>query len=158
MVQLMTEARSSLAGELDGKFPDALRNILFGSFGEDLFTRNAFRSAEVGMQTYNKLAKCFGVKPVKQVRRRSLLLYACCCWQRVHATVYAKLAATRSGNSVPLQGCVLMSCDAHWHMFAHVRDSRCSTTRVCHSAEGHVSFLRDNRNSLCIHVGSCACI
>lgn len=76
MAKLMTEARSALAGELDGKFPDALRNILFGDFGEDLYTRNAFRSAEVGMQTYKKLARCFGVKPSRKVRHRNVLLDA----------------------------------------------------------------------------------
>jgi hypothetical protein len=68
MVQLMTEARQSLAGELDGKFPSALRNLLFGNFGEDLFTRNAFRSLEVGMQPYVNLANCFGETPDPNVR------------------------------------------------------------------------------------------
>jgi hypothetical protein len=68
MVKLMSGARTSLAGELDGKYPDALRNLLFGSFGEDLFTRNAFRSLEVGMQPYAELAKCFGVTPDAKVR------------------------------------------------------------------------------------------
>jgi hypothetical protein len=73
MVQLMTEARTSLAGELDGKFPDALRNVLFGDFGEDLFTRNAFRSLEIGMQPYSKLARCFGVEPDARVRSADVL-------------------------------------------------------------------------------------
>jgi hypothetical protein len=68
MVQLMSEARTAPAGELDGKFPSALRNVLFGAFGEDLFTRNAFRSLEVGMQPYATLAKCFGVPTDPRVR------------------------------------------------------------------------------------------
>jgi hypothetical protein len=71
MVKLMSEARTSLAGELDGKFPSALRNVLFGAFGEDLFTRNAFRSHEVGMQPYASLAKCFGLTPDPKVRVQS---------------------------------------------------------------------------------------
>jgi hypothetical protein len=73
MVQLMTEARTSLAGELDGKYPSALRNVLFGDFGEDLFTRNAFRSLEIGMQPYSKLAQCFRVKPDARVRSADVL-------------------------------------------------------------------------------------
>ena len=67
--QLMSKARTSLAGDLDGLFPDSLRNILFGKFGEDLFTHNAFRAAEIGMQPYEVLAKCFRTKPDAQVRR-----------------------------------------------------------------------------------------
>jgi hypothetical protein len=67
MVKLMSEARTALAGQLDGKFPSALRNVLFGAFGEDLFTRNAFRSLEVGMQPYASLAKCFGIPTNKKV-------------------------------------------------------------------------------------------
>jgi hypothetical protein len=78
MVQLMTEARQNLAGQLDGKFPSALRNLLFGTFGEDLFTRNAFRSLEVGMQPYANLANCFGETPDPKVRAQSATGRSCC--------------------------------------------------------------------------------
>ena len=67
---VMKELVSNRAMELDGKFSDALRNTLFGAFGEDLGTRNMFRSSDVGLMDYASLAKCYGVTPNASVRFR----------------------------------------------------------------------------------------
>ena len=71
---LLFFARGSLSANLDGKFSDALRNTLFGPFGEDLATRNMWRSMEVGMQPYDQLAACYGVTASPKVRLMHL------CW------------------------------------------------------------------------------
>ena len=68
MDSLMKNVVNNKAGNLDGRFSDALRNTLFGSFGEDLGTRNMFRSLELGMMGYEALAECYGVPPDSQVR------------------------------------------------------------------------------------------
>jgi hypothetical protein len=68
MGNLVIEATNSRAGALDGKVSDALRNLLFGAFGEDLATRNMYRSAELGMVPYEQLAQCYGVTPDQNVR------------------------------------------------------------------------------------------
>jgi hypothetical protein len=116
MVRLMREARQSLAGELDGKFPDALRNVLFGDFGEDLFTRNAFRSLEVGMQPYKQLAKCFGVTPDARVRFTGVLLL-----RRARA-VRAAQAADGQGDAADL-----MTSRAHVSLIKSCDSQHCCT-------------------------------
>lgn len=68
MGRVMSELVANRAMDLDGKFSDALRNTLFGSFGEDLGTRNMFRAADVGLMDYAALAKCYGVTPNSSVR------------------------------------------------------------------------------------------
>jgi hypothetical protein len=68
MGDLVIDATNSRAGALDGKVSDALRNLLFGAFGEDLATRNMYRSAELGMVPYEQLAQCYGVTPDQNVR------------------------------------------------------------------------------------------
>lgn len=70
MDSVMDALVSNRAMDLDGKFSDALRNTLFGSFGEDLGTRNMFRSADVGMMDYASLAECYGVRPNASVMRK----------------------------------------------------------------------------------------
>ena len=72
MKALVNAVATSRANDLDGKFADSLRNFLFGAhpgrkFGEDLATRNMFRSRDVGMMDYEGLAKCYGVKPISTV-------------------------------------------------------------------------------------------
>lgn len=65
--RLYQQARTSLCANLDGKFADSLRNTLFGPFGEDLATRNMWRSMEVGMKPYDDLAECYGVPATRTV-------------------------------------------------------------------------------------------
>jgi hypothetical protein len=67
MDQLLSSAATSLANEIDGRLSDAVRNTLFGAFGEDLASRNLFRSRELGLPTYSSLAECFGTAPDMQV-------------------------------------------------------------------------------------------
>ena len=55
------------AADLDGKFSGALRDTLFGKFGEDLSTRNMFRSKDMGMKQYVDLAKCYKTRPMSSV-------------------------------------------------------------------------------------------
>ena len=45
-------------------------------FGQDLMTRNMFRSVETGIKGYSELAKCYDVEGVDEV---SLLPCKCCC-------------------------------------------------------------------------------
>jgi hypothetical protein len=67
MNELLSSAASTRANEIDGRFSDAIRNTLFGSFGEDLASRNLFRGRELGLPGYMELAKCFGTVPNMRV-------------------------------------------------------------------------------------------
>lgn len=58
----------SRANQIDGKLSDTLRNTLFGDFGEDLGSRNMYRSRDMRVPSYGTLAACFGVKPTGRVR------------------------------------------------------------------------------------------
>lgn len=56
-------ALNTTAQAVDSQIIDGLRNFLFaagpGLFGEDLITRNLFRSREVGLPTYDTVAQCY---------------------------------------------------------------------------------------------------
>ena len=69
LADLMFNVVHAPCANLDGRFADALRNTLFGEFGEDLSTRNMFRSQDMGMQPYRELARCYGTWPNWRVRR-----------------------------------------------------------------------------------------
>lgn len=56
------------AAERDGKFSDALRNVLFGpqngtAFGEDLASRNIYRGRDLGYGSWASLVECWGTTP-----------------------------------------------------------------------------------------------
>lgn len=51
----------SRANELDGKFVSALRDSLFGKFGEDLASRNLYRGRDMRLVDFGALAECFSV-------------------------------------------------------------------------------------------------
>ena len=68
----MQECADNISNEIDGRFSDALRNTLFGEFGEDLASRNLFRGREVGIEGYSGLARCFGIEPRESVRPEPL--------------------------------------------------------------------------------------
>lgn len=56
------------AAEMDGRVSDALRNVLFGpNFQEDLVSRNIFRGRDLNLPSYEKVARCFGVRPNRKV-------------------------------------------------------------------------------------------
>ena len=74
LARLLTAVAGTPANEIDGKFSSALRNSLFGMFGEDLASRNLFRGRELGVPGYAALAKCFGNKPNTKARAALLLL------------------------------------------------------------------------------------
>lgn len=60
------------AAEMDGRVSDALRNVLFGpNFQEDLVSRNIFRGRDLNLPSYEKIARCFGVRPNKKVQRET---------------------------------------------------------------------------------------
>ena len=67
---MFRNAAFSLANEIDGKFSDTLRNFLFGTVLEDLFSRNVFRGRDMQVPQYDELAACFGTPEVAGVRFR----------------------------------------------------------------------------------------
>jgi hypothetical protein len=86
MGNLVIDVTNSRAGALDGKVSNALRNLLFGAFGEDLATRSMYRSAEIGMVPYEKLVACYNVTADPNVcslniRVSSVSVSVCYLWQ-----------------------------------------------------------------------------
>jgi hypothetical protein len=69
MKSVFMDAAWSVANEIDGKLSSALRNSLFGSFGEDLASRNIFRGRDMDLPHYDKISTCFGVNYNQKVRR-----------------------------------------------------------------------------------------
>ena len=68
MDALLAAAGAHVANEIDGRISDALRNTLFGAFGEDLAARNIFRGRDVGVPWYKDIARCHGVEPDAEAR------------------------------------------------------------------------------------------
>jgi hypothetical protein len=91
MKRVMGELVSNRCMDLDGKFSDALRNTLFGQFGEDLGTRNMFRSRDVGMMDYAALAKCYSVPPNASVRLPHFVVVYAALWSQESAIAAADL-------------------------------------------------------------------
>lgn len=64
----LAAALNTSAQAVDNHIIDGLRNFLFtagpGLFGEDLVTRNLFRSREVGLPTYETVTRCYGSDPM----------------------------------------------------------------------------------------------
>ena len=65
---MFRNAAFSLANEIDGKFSDTLRNFLFGTVLEDLFSRNIFRGRDMAVPQYDELTACYGTPEVAGVR------------------------------------------------------------------------------------------
>ena len=92
------------ANEIDGRFSDALRNTLFGEFGEDLASRNLFRGREVGIEGYSGLARCFGFEPRPSVRCHCLCLL-CCVDQQIWSPVAPPVLYTTAWHTAALPPC-----------------------------------------------------
>ena len=72
IANIMSKLSTTRANEIDGKLSDALRNFLFGhDEAQDLAGRNIFRGRELGVPTYEGMAKCYGTTPDPTVRNRS---------------------------------------------------------------------------------------
>ena len=65
---LLATVAAARANEIDGKMSSALRDTLFGDFGEDLSSRNVFRGRDVGLPGYGEIAMCYDVKPRAEAR------------------------------------------------------------------------------------------
>lgn len=64
----ISAAYNTRAQQADAKVIDGLRNFLFAAgpnvIGEDLISRNLFRSREVGLGTYTQICQCYGLEPI----------------------------------------------------------------------------------------------
>jgi hypothetical protein len=63
---LITASATEAQSEIDGQMADSLRRFLF-NIGLDLAVFNIFRARDVGLPSYPRLARCYGLHPNPKV-------------------------------------------------------------------------------------------